>query len=322
MFRPKASGYLLLSMLVAAAASTACSSPNAQEENIVRQYFRASGLRDNQTLANFAVVSFDPKTEGAVTDFDVTSVSEERSEPLRIIELQKAFSEAESANKAFNEKKKTYQDANIEAINRVIKAQASGAKLSGRDGQVQAEWEKWQAETGAEAKKLSAAREAFNDSRPVAELSLTTGTAAPPAIEDTERRAQFEGCQHRRHRARARWRDEPEELRRDVGASGREGRQRRPYRQVDRNRRQAGVEGQGLGVRVRGKRSTPYPLPLTSPSYTISSFAYLARSVFGPTANRTTSFTSSASSSTLRIVPMPNCGCRTFAPSRNPSSDD
>jgi hypothetical protein len=174
--------YLLVSMLLAAAALTACSSPYAQEENIVRQYFRASGLRDNQTLANFAVVSFDPKSEGVVTDFDVTSVSEERSEPLRVIELSKAFAEAEAANKAFNEKKKTYQDANIEAINRVIKAQASGAKLSGRDGQVQAEWEKWQAETSAEAKKLSAAREAFADSRPVAELSLTTGNAAPPAI--------------------------------------------------------------------------------------------------------------------------------------------
>ena len=184
MFRPKASVYLLLSMLMAAATLTACSSPNAQEENIVRQYFRASGLRDNQTLANFAVVSFDPKTEGAVTNFEVTSVSEERSEPLRVIELSKALAEAESANKAFNEKKKMYQDANIEAINRVIKAQASGAKLSGRDGQVQAEWEKWQADTSAEAKKLSAARSAFADSRPVAELSLTTGNAAPPAIEE------------------------------------------------------------------------------------------------------------------------------------------
>lgn len=182
MFRPKASVYLLLSMLVAASALTACSSPNAQEENIVRQYFRASGLRDNQTLANFAVVSFDPKSEGVVTDFDVTSVSEPRSEPLKVIELSKAFAEAESANKAFNEKKKAYQDANIEALNRVIKAQSSGAKLSGRDGQVQAEWEKWQAETSAEAKKLSAARAAFSESRPVADLSLTTGNAAPPAI--------------------------------------------------------------------------------------------------------------------------------------------
>ena len=115
-----------------------------------------------------------------VTDFDVTSVSEPRSEPLKVIELSKAFAEAEAANKAFNEKKKTYQDANIEALNRVIKAQGT-APLSGRDGQVQAEWEKWQAETGAEAKKLSAARAAFSESRPVANLSLTTGNAAPPA---------------------------------------------------------------------------------------------------------------------------------------------
>ena len=113
MFRPKASVYLLAPMFVAVAALSACSSPNAQEENLVRQYFRASGLRDNQTLANFAVVSFDPKTEGTVTDFEVTAVSPERTEPLQIIELSKALTEAEAANKAFTEKKKTYQDANI-----------------------------------------------------------------------------------------------------------------------------------------------------------------------------------------------------------------
>ena len=64
MFRPKASVYLLASMVLAVAALSACSSANASEENLVRQFFRASGLRDNQTLANFATVSFDPKTEG------------------------------------------------------------------------------------------------------------------------------------------------------------------------------------------------------------------------------------------------------------------
>ena len=80
MFRPKTSVYLLAPMVLAVAALSACSSPNASEENLVRQFFRASGLRDNQTLANFATVSFDPKTEGTVTDFDVTAVSPERSE--------------------------------------------------------------------------------------------------------------------------------------------------------------------------------------------------------------------------------------------------
>jgi hypothetical protein len=184
MLRPKASVYPLAPMIVAVAALSACSSQYAQEENLVRQYFRASGLRDNQTLANFAVVSFDPKTEGTVTDFDVTAVSPERTEPLQIIALSKALTDAEAANKAFTERKKTYQDANLESIDRVLKAQGAGKKLTGKDGQIQAEWEKWQSETGAEAKKLSTARNALADARPIAELSLSApGGDAPPIAE-------------------------------------------------------------------------------------------------------------------------------------------
>ena len=61
MLRPKISVYLLAPMVLAVAALSACSSPNASEENLVRQFFRASGLRDSQTLSNFATVSFDPK---------------------------------------------------------------------------------------------------------------------------------------------------------------------------------------------------------------------------------------------------------------------
>ena len=184
MFRPKATVYLLAPILAAVAALGACSGPNAAEENLARQYFRASSLRDNQTLANFAVVSFDPETDGTVTDFEVTSVSPERTEPLQIIALSSALSEAEAANKAFNEKKKTYQDANMEAIDRVLKAESAGRKLSGRDAQVQAEWTKWRDETSAEARKVSAAREALSDARPIAELSLSSpGGDAPPVEE-------------------------------------------------------------------------------------------------------------------------------------------
>jgi hypothetical protein len=186
MLRPKASVYLLAPMIVAVAALSACSSQHAQEQNLVRQYFRASGLRDNQTLANFAVVSFDPKTEGTVTDFEVTAVSPERTAPLQIIALSKALAEAEAANKAFTERKKAYQDANLEAIDRVLKAQSAGKKLTGKDGQIQAEWEKWQAETGAEAKKLSSARNALADERPIAELSLSSPNGDAPAAEEMD----------------------------------------------------------------------------------------------------------------------------------------
>ena len=133
MLRPKTSVYLLAPMVLAVAALSACSSHNASEENLVRQFFRASGLRDSQTLSNFATVSFDPKTEGSVSDFEVTAVSPERTEPLRVIELNRTVTEAEAANKAFNDKKKTYQDANAEAIDRVLKAESAGRKLTGRD---------------------------------------------------------------------------------------------------------------------------------------------------------------------------------------------
>jgi hypothetical protein len=187
MLRPKARLFVLAPIVLVAAAVSACSSQYAAEENLVRQFFRASGLRDNMTLANFAVVNFDTKTEGSVTDFTVTSVSPERTEPLRVIELSKALTEAEAANKAFNEKKKVYQDANMEAIDRVLKAESAGRKLSGRDAQVQSEWTKWRDETGAEAKKVSAARTALSNARPIAELSLMPNAgAAAPAVEEMD----------------------------------------------------------------------------------------------------------------------------------------
>ena len=126
MFRPKTSVYLLASMVVTAAALSACSSPNAAEENLVRQFFRASGLRDSQTLSNFATVSFDPKSEGTVTDFEVTAVSPERTEPLRVVELDMALKYAEAAKKSLNDKNMAYQDANTEEIDSVLKAEIAG----------------------------------------------------------------------------------------------------------------------------------------------------------------------------------------------------
>jgi hypothetical protein len=186
MSRPKVSSvYVLAPILTAVAILGGCSS-TPPEANIVRQFFRASQLRDTQTLANFAVVTFDPKQNGVVTDFDVVSVSPERTEPLQVTELSKTVTEAEASNKAFTERKKAYQDKNMDAINRVIKAQAAGRRLSGADGKVQAEWEKWQAETAAEAKKVSAARTALADARPIAELSLASGQGDPPPIEQLQ----------------------------------------------------------------------------------------------------------------------------------------
>jgi len=166
-------------MVLAVATLSACSSQHGSESNLLRQFFRASSLRDSQTLANFATVSFDPKTEGTVADFDVTAVSPERTEPLRVIELDKAVTEADNANKAFNEKKKAFQDANAEAIDRVLKAESAGRKLTGKDAQIQAEWTKWRDDSSAEARKVSAARATLADARPIAELSLMANSGSP-----------------------------------------------------------------------------------------------------------------------------------------------
>jgi hypothetical protein len=176
--------YVLVPMLVAVTILSACSSEYAQEENLVRQYFRASGLGDNQTLTNFAIVNFDRATEGTVTDFDIVTVTPEQVTPLQILTLSKALADAEAANKEFSDRKRAYQDANIDAINRVLKAEAAGGKLTGKDAAIQAEWTKWRDDTITEAKKVSAARAEFMAARPVAEVSLSSPNGeAPPLAE-------------------------------------------------------------------------------------------------------------------------------------------
>src|SRR4051812_26046504 len=98
MFRPKVTTvYVLAPMFVAAAILTsACSS--RPEEQQLRQFFRASGMNDQQTLANFSTTNFDPKVDGQVTGFKVVSVSEPKVEPLKIKELNKALEDAQAAD--------------------------------------------------------------------------------------------------------------------------------------------------------------------------------------------------------------------------------
>ena len=149
MFRPKTSVYLLAPMVLAVAALSACSSPNASEENLVRQFFRASGLRDNQTLANFATVSFDPKTEGHGDRF-----RGHRGQPRadRTAARHRAVDKARQPRRRRRTRRSTKRRRRIrtrtcEAIDRVLKAESAGRKLTGKDAQIQAEWTKWRDET-------------------------------------------------------------------------------------------------------------------------------------------------------------------------------
>src|SRR6186713_2616583 len=133
MFRPKMSVYLLAPVLFTVAVLAGACGASHPEQQQLQQFFRASGMRDDGTLANFAAVNFDPKTDGTVTAFTITNVSEVRVEPLRFKDLTKALEDAQAADKEFSDRKKAYQDSHADALKRVVAAEGANKKLSGAD---------------------------------------------------------------------------------------------------------------------------------------------------------------------------------------------
>jgi len=156
--------------LAAAILASGCSG-TSDEQQVLKKYFDASRMRDNVTLANIAAVSFRPQEEGSVQSFSIRNVTADPPRQLRIQELNKAFEDARRADEEFTKSKKEYQDKNIEAIDRVLKAEREN-KPAGRDAAVQKDWTKWREETAANAKKVSDARQALNAERSIAELSV------------------------------------------------------------------------------------------------------------------------------------------------------
>lgn len=142
------------------------------EQQLVDQFFRASKLADTMTLGNIAIVSFDPQKDGIVEGYKVISVTPEQTRDLDLIGLSKALSDARAADEAFSKKMREFQDANSEAIDRVLKAEAKGGKVGGRDAQVQAAWLKWREDQKAQSKAVSEARAKLAAERRVAELSV------------------------------------------------------------------------------------------------------------------------------------------------------
>lgn len=160
--------------------AVACGS-SSPEQQVLTNFFRASRVRDNTTLANIAAVQFDPRTDGTVQSFDVVSVGEEQRRTLQIKQLIDEEEQAKQADADFAKKKKEYQDANLEVIERVVKAERSGQKLRGKDAEVQAAWTKWRDDQAQHSKRLSAARSKLANERAMAEISLT-----PPGRPSTD----------------------------------------------------------------------------------------------------------------------------------------
>jgi hypothetical protein len=170
MSRPRSSALALLVAFIAPLLLVACS--QSGEQQLLVKYFQASRMRDNTTLTNIATVSFSPDEDGVFTGLKVVKENPEQRRTLRLKELAAEEEAARQADEEFNKKKKEYQDANIDAIDRVLKAEREGTRLRGDDLKVQAEWTKWRDDTQRISKRLTEARKALNAERSMAEISV------------------------------------------------------------------------------------------------------------------------------------------------------
>ena len=149
-----------------------CSRP--PEHQFLSQFFRAAKARDNTTVGRMSAVMIDPRTQGTVEDFSIESVSPETRTPLTFKPLFEAEAKAAEEEKAFLKTKIEYQNANIKAIEEILKLEGiADAKLNAAQQKTKEEWDKWREGIAAHARTSSAATAAIQRSTGVAEASLT-----------------------------------------------------------------------------------------------------------------------------------------------------
>jgi len=150
-----------------------CSRP--PEQQFLTQYFRAAKARDNTTVGRMSAVEIDPRTQGSVEDFEITNISEEQRTPLTFAPLLEAEAKARETEQAFLKTKIEYQNANIKAIEEVLKIEQTNptAKLTPAQEKVKLEWDKWREGISAHAKATASAAAAIKSATGLAEASLT-----------------------------------------------------------------------------------------------------------------------------------------------------
>lgn len=149
-----------------------CSRP--PEQQFLTQFFRAARGRDNTTVGRMSAVEMDPRTQGSVEDFSITSVGDEQRTALTFKPLFEAEARARDEEQAFLKTKIEYQTANLKAIEEVLKLEATpDPKYPPALQKVKDEWDKWREGIAAHAKKTAAASAAIKRATGVAEASLT-----------------------------------------------------------------------------------------------------------------------------------------------------
>jgi hypothetical protein len=178
MVRPGLSiaGLLAAASLSAPALVLTAGCSGSSEQPILNQFFTASRLRDNTLLNNLTMVLFEPRTQGTVTMFKIVAVTPEVRKPLTLKALASAHQAARADDAAFTRRKEAYQHENLEAIQRVIKADRARGKLTGRDAEVQATWTKFLQDGVAVSHKVFDARRKLASESGVVDLSINAGT--------------------------------------------------------------------------------------------------------------------------------------------------
>jgi hypothetical protein len=171
---------LVLVVVGVALFEIACSA-TPPEQQLLISFFRAARVRDNTTLGNISAVSFNPRTEGTVEDFEIVSVSPEQRRPVQIRALMDEEAKAREEEAAFSKKQSEFQTANREAIGRVARAESARQPVSGADAAVQASIIKWRSEQAQYSKRLSDVRTRLTRERNQAVSSLT-----PPGQPDVD----------------------------------------------------------------------------------------------------------------------------------------
>jgi hypothetical protein len=151
------------------------------EQQILTNFFRAARVRDNTTLGNIAAVSFNPRTEGTVEDFEIVSVGGEQRRPVEMKALMDEEAKARQEEEAFSQRRNEFVRANQAAISRVAKAESSKQPVRGPDAEVQASITKWREEQAQYSRRLSDAR-----TRLARERNQVVSSLTPPGQADVD----------------------------------------------------------------------------------------------------------------------------------------
>jgi hypothetical protein len=174
-------GFLVASVLLGLALVEAACGSAPPEQQLLMNFFRAARVRDNTTLGNIAAVSFNPRTDGTVEQFEIVSIGPEQRRSVQIKALMDEEAQARQEEEEFSRRRAEFQSGNQEALNRVARAESARQTLRGADAAVQASLTKWREEQAQHSRKLSDVR-----TRLARERSQVVNSLTPPGQPDVD----------------------------------------------------------------------------------------------------------------------------------------